>query len=149
MERPPIRYARSGDVQVAYQMLGKGPLDVVIAPGRMSHLGFMLEHPRFHRTIQAWSAVARLVLFDKRGTGLSDRPTAAATLEERADDFRAVMDAVGLERAVVYGQSEGGQLACMFAALHPERTVALATAPARVERDVAAAVAEVRSARRR
>ena len=127
MEPARIRYARSGTVQVAYQAIGDGPLDVVIAPGRMSHLGFMLEHPRFRRQIQAWTAVSRLVLFDKRGTGLSDRPTAAATLEERAEDFGAVMDAVGLERAVVYGQSEGGQLACMFAALYPERTVALAT----------------------
>jgi len=127
VERPPVRYARSGNVQVAYAVMGDGPLDVVVAPGRMSHLGFMLEHPRFRRSIEAWSVAAQLVLFDKRGTGLSDRPTAAATLEERADDFRAVMDAAGIDWAVVYGQSEGGQLACMFAALYPERTVALAT----------------------
>jgi pimeloyl-ACP methyl ester carboxylesterase len=72
-------------------------------------------------------AVARLVRFDKRGTGLSDRPTRAATLEERTDDIRAVLDAVGLERAVIYGGSESGQMACMFAALYPERTTALVT----------------------
>lgn len=78
-------------------------------------------------TIETWSASARLIRFDKRGTGLSDRPTDVATLEERTDDIRAVMDAVGLERAVIFGGSEGGQMACMFAALYPHRTVALAT----------------------
>jgi pimeloyl-ACP methyl ester carboxylesterase len=127
MERTPIRYARSGDVQIAYQVTGDGPLDIVMAPGTVSHLDLMWEHPVFRRSIEAWSAVARIVRFDKRGTGLSDRPTEAATLEERTDDIRAVMDAVGLERAVIYGGSEGGQMACLFAAIYPERTVALVT----------------------
>jgi pimeloyl-ACP methyl ester carboxylesterase len=127
MERPPIRYARSGDVQVAYQVTGEGPLDIVIAPGTVSHLDLAWEHPVMRNTIEAWSSVARVVRFDKRGTGLSDRPAGAATLEERSDDIRAVMDAAGLERAVVYGGSEGGQMACMFAAQHPERTTALVT----------------------
>ena len=127
MERPPIRYARSGDIQIAYQSTGDGPLDIVMAPGTVSHLDLMWEHPIWRRQVEAWSAVARLVRFDKRGTGLSDRPTKAATLEERTDDIRAVMDAVGLEQAVIYGGSEGGQMACMFAALYPERTTALVT----------------------
>jgi pimeloyl-ACP methyl ester carboxylesterase len=127
MERPPIRYARSGDVQVAYQVTGDGPLDVVLAPGTVSHLDLAWERPLTRSMIEGWSAVARLVRFDKRGTGLSDRPTGAATLEERTDDIRAVMDAVGLERAVVFGGSEGGQMACMFAAQYPERTTALVT----------------------
>lgn len=127
MERPPILYARSGSVHIAYQVTGNGPLDVVLAPGTVSHLDLGWEHPVFRREIEAWTSFARLVRFDKRGTGLSDRPTDAATLEERADDIRAVMDAVGLERAVVYGRSEGGQMACMFAAMYPERTIALIT----------------------
>ncbi len=127
MERPPIRYARSGGVQIAYQVTGDGPFDIVFAPGTVSHLDLAWEHPLMRRTIETWSAVARLVRFDKRGTGLSDRPTDVATLEERTDDIRAVLDAVGLERAVIFGGSEGGQMACMFAALYPERTVALAT----------------------
>jgi pimeloyl-ACP methyl ester carboxylesterase len=127
VERPPIRYARSGDVRIAYQVTGDGPLDLVVAPGTVSHLDLAWEHPIFRREIEAWSEVARLVRFDKRGTGLSDRPTEAATLEERTDDIRAVMDAVGLERAVVYGRSEGGQMACVFAATYPERTTALVT----------------------
>jgi pimeloyl-ACP methyl ester carboxylesterase len=127
MERPPIRYARSGDVQVAYQVTGEGPLDIVMAPGTVSHLDLAWEHPVMRSMIEAWSSVSRLVRFDKRGTGLSDRPIGAATLEERTDDIRAVMDAAGLERAVVFGGSEGGQMACMFAAQYPERTTALVT----------------------
>ena len=127
MERPPIRYAQSGDIQIAYQVTGEGPVDMVLAPGTVSHLDLWWEFPPFRREIEAWSSFARLIRFDKRGTGLSDRPTDAATLEERTDDIRAVMDAVGLERAVIYGRSEGGQMACMFAAMYPERTTALIT----------------------
>lgn len=127
MERPTIRYARSGDVQIAYQVTGSGPLDVVLAPGTVSHLDLQWDSPVSRRDIEAWSPFARLVRFDKRGTGLSDRPTYAATLEERTDDIRAVLDAVGLERAVIFGRSEGGQMACMFAATYPERTTALVT----------------------
>jgi class 3 adenylate cyclase/pimeloyl-ACP methyl ester carboxylesterase len=127
VERPPIRYASSGDIQIAYQVTGAGAFDMVLAPGTVSHLDLQWESPVARREIEAWSSVARLVRFDKRGTGLSDRPTNAATLEERADDIRAVMDAVGLERAVIFGRSEGGQMACLFAATYPERTVALVT----------------------
>lgn len=102
-------------------------MDIVWAPGTVSHLDLAWEHPLGRRMIETWSASARLIRFDKRGTGLSDRPTDVATLEERTDDIRAVLDAVGLERAVIFGSSEGGQIACMFAALYPRRTVALAT----------------------
>lgn len=127
MERPPTRYAESGGVQVAYQVTGDGPFDLVIAPGTASHLDFDWEHQVFRGPIERWGEVARVIRFDKRGTGLSDRPPGAATLEERADDIRAVMDAAGVERAVLLGVSEGGQMACMFAALYPDRTAALAT----------------------
>jgi pimeloyl-ACP methyl ester carboxylesterase len=93
----------------------------------VSYLDLAWEHPLTRRTIETWSASARLIRFDKRGTGLSDRPTDVATPEERTDDIRAVLDAVGLGRAVIFGASEGGQMAWMFAALYPQRTVALAT----------------------
>jgi class 3 adenylate cyclase len=125
VERPPIRFARSGDVQIAFQVTGEGPVDIVLAPGTVSHLDLWWDYAPFRREIEAWSSFARLVRFDKRGTGLSDRPTDAATLEERTDDIRAVMDAAGLDRAVIYGRSEGGQMACMFAAMYPDRTTAL------------------------
>ncbi len=127
MDRTPIKYALSGDVHVAYQVTGEGPFDLVMAPGTASHLDLAWEYPASRRSIEMWSSIARLIRFDKRGTGLSDRPTVVATLEERADDIRAVLDAVGIERAVIFGGSEGGQMACMFAALYPERTQALIT----------------------
>ena len=127
MERPPVRFARSGDVQIAFQVTGEGPVDIVLAPGTVSHLDLWWDFAPFRREIEAWSSFARLIRFDKRGTGLSDRPTAVATLEERTDDIRAVMDEVGLDSAVIYGRSEGGQMACMFAAMYPERTKALIT----------------------
>ncbi len=127
MERPPVRFARSGDVQIAFQVTGEGPVDIVLAPGTVSHLDLWWDFAPFRREIEAWSSFARLIRFDKRGTGLSDRPTDVATLEERTDDIRAVMDEVGLDSAVIYGRSEGGQMACMFAAMYPERTKALIT----------------------
>lgn len=127
MDRPPTRYADSGGVSVAYQVTGSGAFDLVLAPGTTSHLDLDWEHPIYRKPIERWSEVARLIRFDKRGTGLSDRPPGAATLEERADDIRAVMDAASVERAAVLGISEGGQMACMFAALHPDRTAALVT----------------------
>jgi len=123
MLRPETRYARSGDVHVAYQISGSGSWDLVWAPGTTSHLDIQWETnaPMYER----FGSICRLIRFDKRGTGLSDRPTVVATLEDRTDDIRAVMDAAGSERAVVFGLSEGGSMACMFAALYPERTRAL------------------------
>ena len=119
------RYARSGDVSIAYQVTGEGPVDMVWAPGTASHLDLDWELPAKARVIEEFGRFTRLIRFDKRGTGLSDRPTDAATLEERADDIRAVMDGAGSERAVLFGLSEGGSMAVFFAASHPRRTVSL------------------------
>ncbi len=123
--RPPIRYAASGTVHVAYQVTGSGPIDLVWAPGTISHLDLDWELPAKARFIEGLSTFTRLIRFDKRGTGLSDRPTEAATLEERTDDIRAVMDAAGSSRAAIFGMSEGASMACLFAATYPERTLGL------------------------
>ncbi len=122
---PKTRYARSGDLRIAYQVTGEGPVDVIWAPGTMSHLDMDWDSPRRALFFERFSRFCRLIRFDKRGTGLSDRPTQMATLEERTDDIRAVMDAVGIERASHFGGSEGGSMACMFAATYPQRVNAL------------------------
>ncbi len=122
---PATRYARSDDVCIAYQVTGEGPFDVVLAPGTMSHLDLDWEIPRRALFFQRFSRFCRLVRFDKRGTGLSDRPVKMATLEERTDDIRAVMDAVGIRRAHLFGASEGGSMACLFAATYPHRVSSL------------------------
>lgn len=122
---PPIRYAMSGDVSIAYQVNGDGPVDLVMAPGTVSHLALNWERPAARRTIDRLSSFARLIRFDKRGTGMSDRTTNAATIEERTDDIRAVMDAAGSQSAVIFGASEGGWMSCVFAAQYPERTRSL------------------------
>ncbi len=118
---PKTHYARNGEVMIAYQVTGDGPVDVVLAPGTMSHLDLDWEIPSRAQFYERFSRQCRLIRFDKRGTGLSDRPVKMATLEERTDDIRAVMDAVGLERANIFGVSEGGSMACMFAATYPLR----------------------------
>jgi class 3 adenylate cyclase/esterase/lipase len=123
--RAPVLYARSGDVHVAYQITGAGPVDVVLAPANQSHLELAWESPRNARLYERLGSFSRLIRFDKRGTGLSDRPGHVATLEERVDDIRAVMDAAGSERAAIIGVSEGGSMACLFAASNPDRTRAL------------------------
>lgn len=125
---PPIRYAQSAGVNIAYQITGEGnPIDLVFAPGTVSHLALPWQRAagRIPPMIERYSRFARLIRFDKRGTGMSDRVTDAATLEERADDIRAVMDAAGSAQAVIFGASEGGSMGCMFAAMHPERTRSL------------------------
>jgi class 3 adenylate cyclase len=123
MKRPETRYARSGDVMIAYQVMGEGnPIDLVMAPGTVSHLELVWEWPPVVWLHERLSSFARYIRFDKRGTGMSDRPTDVATLEERTDDIRAVMDAVGSERAFILGYSEGGNMACLFAATYPQRT---------------------------
>jgi pimeloyl-ACP methyl ester carboxylesterase len=119
------KYARSGDVSIAYQVSGEGALDVVLVPGAFTHLEHMQLEPRAVRFGQRLASFARLISFDKRGTGLSDRVAAIPTLEQRMDDVRAVMDAVGSERAALIGVSEGGPMSMLFAATYPERTVAL------------------------
>jgi class 3 adenylate cyclase/pimeloyl-ACP methyl ester carboxylesterase len=122
---PQTKYAKSGDVRVAYQVTGSGAVDVVWAPGTVSHLDLDWDSPRRGPVIRWLSSICRLIRFDKRGTGLSDRPTTVATLEERTDDIRAVMDAASSERAVIFGNSEGASMACLFAATYPERTRSL------------------------
>ena len=121
---PEVRYARSGDVHIAYQTLGSGDVDVVYVMGWLTNLQTYWEEPSYRRFMQRLASFTRLILFDKRGMGLSDH-TAIGTLEERMDDVRAVMDAVGSERAVLMGISEGAPLSMVFAATHPDRTAGL------------------------
>ncbi|HXG77627.1 MAG TPA: alpha/beta fold hydrolase [Gaiellaceae bacterium] len=121
----PVRYARSGDVNIAYQVTGDGPFDLVLVPGFFSHLEIDWEHPVHARFLERLGSFARLIRFDKRGTGLSDRGVGLPDFETRMDDVRAVMDAAGSERAALFGYSEGGPMSVLFAATYPERTRAL------------------------
>jgi len=123
--RPETRYTKSGDIHIAYQVTGSGPLDLVWVPGFVSHLEYQWEYAASARSLERLGAFSRLIRFDKRGTGLSDRVAEIPTLEQRMDDVRAVMDAVGSERAALFGISEGGPMSCLFAATYPERTSAL------------------------
>jgi len=120
--KPETKYARSGDVRVAYQISGEGPVDMVYAPGTVSHLDMDWDRPERAEPFRRLGQFCRLIRFDKRGTGMSDRPTYAATLEERIDDIRAVMDSARSEKAFIFGLSEGGSMACMFGATYPGRT---------------------------
>jgi len=121
---PPVRYALSGDVAIAYQVFGDGPVDLVVTPGAVSHREVEWEYPGAARFFSRLAEAARVIIFDKRGTGMSDR-VAAGTLEERVDDIRAVMDAEGVEQVTLFGISEGGPMSILFAATYPERTRAL------------------------
>jgi len=128
LPRPPqTMYARSGDVNIAYQVIGDAPLDLVFVMGWVSHLEYFWREPSFARFLLRLASFSRLILFDKRGTGLSDRVpiNQLPTLEQRMDDVRAVMDAVGSERAALCGVSEGGPMCSLFAATYPEKTLAL------------------------
>jgi class 3 adenylate cyclase len=123
--RPETRYARSGDISLAYQVVGHGPLDFVVVPGWISNVDFAWEDPLYGDWVRRLAAFSRVILFDKRGTGLSDRDVGDSTLEERMDDLRAVLAAARSDRAAVMGFSEGGPLAMLFAATYPERVRAL------------------------
>src|SRR5437899_5189490 len=127
MDRPQTRYARSDDVNIAYQVVGDGPTELVFVMGWVSHLDYFWEEPSFARFLNRLASFSRLILFDKRGTGLSDRVSIRdlPTLEQRMDDVRAVMDAVGSQQAALLGVSEGGPLCALFAATYPERTTAV------------------------
>jgi class 3 adenylate cyclase len=125
MGMPETRYARSGDVAIAYQVLGDGPFDVVIAPGSVGHVELYWEAAGIAAFLRGIAEHARLLVFDKRGTGLSDRVAGVPTLEERSDDIRAVMDAAGSQRAALVGLSEGASMSVVFAATYPERVSAL------------------------
>lgn len=122
---PQTRYACSGEVNIAYQVFGSGTVDLVVVPGWVSNIDTFWEEPGFVRFLLRLASFARVILFDKRGTGLSDRVTDTPTLEERMDDVRAVMDAVGSRRAALLGYSEGGPMCMLFAVTYPERTEAL------------------------
>ena len=125
MTPPETKFAQSGDASIAYQVLGQGPLDLVMVPGFVSHVEYAWEDPAYARFLQQLASFSRLIMFDKRGTGLSDRITGIPTLEQRMDDVRAVMDAAGSQRAALFGVSEGGSMSVLFAATYPERTAAL------------------------
>ncbi len=125
--RPETHYAKSGGVNIAYQVVGKGTFDLVYVMGWVTNLDYFWEEPSYARFLNRLASFSRLILFDKRGTGLSDRvhETDLPTLEQRMDDVRAVMDAVGSQRAALFGVSEGGPMSALFAATFPERTSAL------------------------
>jgi pimeloyl-ACP methyl ester carboxylesterase len=123
--RPRTQYAKSGDVCLAYQVTGRGSVDLLIAPGFISHLDHFWEEPELARFLHELKSFTRLILFDKRGTGLSDRTVGIPHLEERIDDIRAVLDASHSKQAVLVGVSEGGAMAILFAATYPERVSAL------------------------
>jgi len=127
VRRPETRYASSGKVRIAYQVLGQGPVDLVFVPGFISNLEVHWEDPGYTHLLQRFAAFTRLILLDKRGTGLSDRvdPDRLPSLETRMDDVRAVMDAAGSGRAALLGASEGAPMSILFAATYPERTRAL------------------------
>jgi class 3 adenylate cyclase len=124
--RPETRYAKSGDVYIAYQVVGEGELDLVWIPSLAHHVELSWEVPPVARTLERLAELGHLILFDKRGTGMSDRVSSDTTLETRMDDIRAVMGAAGSDRAVVCALGEGGPLAMLFAATYPERTAGLA-----------------------
>jgi class 3 adenylate cyclase len=126
-QAPETRYAKSGDVNIAYQVVGDGPLDLIYVPGWISNVELMWEEPAHAHVLKRLASFARLILFDKRGTGLSDPVPLdlLPTLEERMDDVRAVLDAVDSERPAVFGFSEGGLMSVLFAATYPERLNAL------------------------
>jgi pimeloyl-ACP methyl ester carboxylesterase len=118
-------YTRSGDVNIAYQVVGDGPFDLVFVPGYVTHLETQWKISSFAPFLEELASFSRLIRFDKRGTGMSDRVSGAPTLETRMDDVRAVMDAAGSQRAAFYGLSEGAAMSILFAATYPERTAAL------------------------
>ena len=122
---PETKYAKSGDIHIAYQVIGNGPIDLVFVAGFVSHLEFGWEEPSYTHFFSRLASFSRLIRYDKRGTGLSDRTGELPTLEQRMDDVRAVMDAVGSEKAALFGISEGGSMSILFAATYPTRVTAL------------------------
>lgn len=123
--QPETKYTQSGNIAIAYQVLGAGPVDLLLVPGFVSHLEQAWEDPSYSRFLRRLAEFSRLILFDKRGTGLSDRVAGIPILEERMDDVRAVMNATGSRRAALFGVSEGGAMSILFAATYPERVSAL------------------------
>lgn len=125
--KPTTQYTKNSRINIAYQVFGSGAIDLVYIPGWVSNIDWMWGCPELVNFFTELGKIARVILFDKRGTGLSDRVTELSTLEERMDDLRAVMDAVGSEKAVLFGHSEGGSVSALFAATYPKRTISLIT----------------------
>ncbi len=125
MKIPEVKYAKSGGVHIAYQTVGSGPVDIVMGMPYVSHLGVWWEFPPAVEFFTRLAEVGRVIMFDKRGLGLSDRAVGIPTLEERMDDFRAVMDSAGSKKAAILGISESGAMSILFAAAYPERVSAL------------------------
>ncbi|MEO9965436.1 MAG: alpha/beta fold hydrolase [Reichenbachiella sp.] len=125
--KPSTQYTKSGRINIAYQVFGTGEIDLVYIPGWVSNIDWMWGCPELVDFLEELGKMARVILFDKRGTGLSDRVVELSTLEERMDDIRAVMDAVGSEKAILFGHSEGGSVSALFAATYPNRTISLIT----------------------
>ncbi|MBN7813594.1 alpha/beta fold hydrolase [Algoriphagus sp. H41] len=123
--KPATRYAKSGSINIAYQVFGTGSIDLVYIPGWVSNIDLMWACPSLSYFLKELGKICRVILFDKRGTGLSDRISELSTLEERMDDLRAVMDAVGSEKSILFGHSEGGSVSALFAATYPQRTISL------------------------
>ncbi|MDQ4129487.1 MAG: alpha/beta hydrolase, partial [Actinomycetota bacterium] len=125
--RPATRYVRDGALHIAYQVVGDAPLDVVYVPGWVSHLEAIWDDSRYGPALSKLTRFARVIVFDKRGTGLSDRVPVdqVPTLDERMDEIRLVMDEAGIERAALFGASEGSLLSAVFAAAHPKRVSSL------------------------
>lgn len=123
--KPDTKYTKSGQINIAYQVFGSGTIDLVYIPGWISNIDWMWACPELVDFLEELGKIARVILFDKRGTGLSDRVVEFPALEERMDDIRAVMDAVGSEKAVLFGHSEGGSVSALFAATYPNRTISL------------------------
>ncbi len=125
--KPATQYTKCGRINIAYQVFGSGSMDIVYIPGWVSNIDLMWACPQLVDFLQELGKMARVILFDKRGTGLSDRVVELSTLEERMDDIRAVMDAVGSEKAILFGHSEGGSVSALFAATYPNRVISLIT----------------------
>ncbi len=125
MDVPDVHYARAGEVAIAYQVVGDGPVDLIFVRGSLADLLASWDQPLFVRHVERLAEFSRVILFDKRGSGLSDPVRQLPTLEARMDDVRAVLDAVGVEAAAIWAAHEGTRLAALFAATYPERTRAL------------------------
>jgi pimeloyl-ACP methyl ester carboxylesterase len=124
VRQPETRYAKGPEGNIAYQVVGDGPMDLVVVPGWFSHVDMLWGDPGWASFVGEFASFARVILYDKRGTGLSDPVDGVLTLESRVDDLRAVLDAAGSERAALFGFSEGGPISVLFAASYPERVIA-------------------------
>ncbi|MEP1197929.1 adenylate/guanylate cyclase domain-containing protein [Tateyamaria sp.] len=125
MKKPRTQFTSAGDVAIAYQVVGDGPVDLIYASGWLHNIDIIWEHPGYNRLLSRLAEHCRLILFDKRGTGMSDRDVGAPTLEQRTDDIRAVMQAARSDKASIFGVSEGANMATMFAAIYPERVTSI------------------------